>query len=48
MGPAALSKLKRRRLPVQTLPAVEKAIREGPLGLNPYTEGGEVLVPVPK
>lgn len=33
---------------LQTLPAVEKAIRESPLQLNPRVEGQEVLVPVPQ
>lgn len=32
----------------QTLPNIEKAIRESPLQLNPKMEGEEVLVPVPR
>ncbi|CAL8467186.1 g6722 [Coccomyxa elongata] len=32
----------------QTLPNMEKAIRESPLQLNPKIEGQEVLVPVPR
>ena len=33
---------------LQTLLAVEKAIRESPMRLNPRLEGQELLVPVPQ
>lgn len=33
---------------VQTMDAIQKAIRESPLQLNPKAEGQEILVPIPR
>lgn len=37
-----------RGLPVQTLAAIETAIRESPLQLSPRKDGPEVLVHIPR
>lgn len=37
-----------RSFPTQTVSAIEKAIASSPLGLNPQSEGADILVPVPR
>lgn len=36
------------RCAVQTMDAIQSAIRESPLQLNPKAEGQEILVPIPR